>query len=61
MDPRRRKPLRRYPTAVCIGVWHVKLTQPTQPKDKSVEQPWPSRWGKMATSPLPSMARGGHL
>ena len=40
MEPRRRNPLRRYPMAVCIGVWHFGLTQPTRPKDKSVEQPW---------------------
>ena len=27
MEPRRRNPLRRYPTAVCISVWHFGLTQ----------------------------------
>ena len=27
MEPRRRNPLRRYPTAVCIRVWHFGLTQ----------------------------------
>ena len=27
MEPRRRNPLRRYPTAVCISVWHFELTQ----------------------------------
>ena len=37
MEPRRRNPLRRYPTAVCISVWHFGLTQS---KDESVEQPW---------------------
>ena len=28
MEPRCRNPLRRYPTAVCISVWHFGLTQP---------------------------------
>ena len=28
MEPRRRNPLRRYPTAVCISVLHFGLTQP---------------------------------
>ena len=27
MEPRRRNPLRRYPTAVCISVLHFGLTQ----------------------------------
>jgi hypothetical protein len=27
MKPRRRNPLRRYPTAVCISVWHFGLTR----------------------------------
>ena len=27
MEPRRRNPLRRYPTAVCISVLHSGLTQ----------------------------------
>ena len=27
MEPRRRNPLRRYPTAVCISVLHSELTQ----------------------------------
>ena len=27
MEARRRNPLRRYPTAVCISVWHFGLTQ----------------------------------
>ena len=27
MDPRRRNPLRRYPTAVCISVLHFELTR----------------------------------
>jgi hypothetical protein len=28
MESRRRNPLRRYPTAVCISVLHFGLTQP---------------------------------
>ena len=28
MEPRRRNPLRRYPTAVCISVLHFGLTSP---------------------------------
>ena len=31
MEPRRRNPLRRHPTAVCFGVWHFRLTRPSQP------------------------------
>jgi len=30
MEPRRRNPLRRSPTAVCISVLHFGLTQPTR-------------------------------
>ena len=30
MEPRRRNPLRRYPTAVCISVLHFGLTSPRQ-------------------------------
>ena len=37
MEPRRRNPLRRYPTAVCISVLHFEH-HPVQ--DESVEQPW---------------------
>jgi hypothetical protein len=37
MEPRRRNPLRRYPTAVCISLLHFGLTV----QDESVEQPWP--------------------
>ena len=36
MEPRRRNPLRRYPTAVCISVLHFGLAGA---QDKSVE--WP--------------------
>ena len=39
MESRRRNPLRRYPTAVCISVLHFGLTQP---KTRALNSPaWP--------------------
>ena len=42
MEPRRRNPLRRYPTAVCISVWHFGLTQS---KTRAAGSPRPSQGG----------------
>ena len=38
MEPRRRNPLRRYPTAVCISVLHFGLTQS---KTRALNSPAP--------------------
>jgi hypothetical protein len=48
MEPRRRNPLRRYPTAVCISVWHFGLTQS---KTRALNSPGSPR---METLPLPN-------
>ena len=43
MEPRRRNPLRRYPTAVCISVLHSGLTQS---KTRALNSPgWPAGAG----------------
>ena len=42
MEPRRRNPLRRYPTAVCISVWHFGLTQP---KTRALNSPGVAPYG----------------
>jgi hypothetical protein len=39
MEPRRRNPLRRYPTAVCISVLHFGLTQSKTRALNSPEMP----------------------
>jgi len=39
MEPRRRNPLRRYPTAVCISVLHFGLTQS---KTRALNSPGPA-------------------
>ena len=41
MESRRRNPLRRYPTAVCISVLHFGLTQP---KTRALNSP--VRWAQ---------------
>jgi len=41
MEPRRRNPLRRYPTAVCISVWHFGLTQS---KTRALNSPGVTAW-----------------
>ena len=42
MESRRRNPLRRYPTAVCISVLHFGLTQP---KTRALNSPgYQLRW-----------------
>ena len=40
-EPRRRNPLCRYPTAVCISVWHFGLTRSKPPKKRALNSPGP--------------------
>ena len=46
MESRRRNPLRRYPTAVCISVLHFGLTQP---KTRALNSPG-ELWGPATIS-----------
>ena len=45
MEPRRRNPLRRYPTAVCISVLHFGLTQS---KTRALNNPAPFPYSALA-------------
>ena len=39
LDPRRRNPLCRHPTAVCISVWHFGFTPSKLPKKRALNSP----------------------
>ena len=49
MEPRRRNPLRRYPTAVCISVLHSGLTQSKTRALNSPERPPKVQWTLLAS------------